>query len=442
MNTFPFPGGVHPPDYKEPTSTELIEVAEPPQEAVIHLLQHTGAPAAPLVKVKDEVRTGQQIGHSDSFITASVHSSITGTVVAVEPRPHPVYGESKAVVVANSGFDMIDYKPMNRNWQDLQPADIISYIRQAGVVGLGGAAFPTHLKLTPPPDKKIDVLLINGAECEPFLTSDDRLMRERAEEVVEGIRILKRATGATQVIVVIEDNKQLSISSMTQALRKLEDSLNPISLCVIPTRYPQGSEKQMIYSVTGKEVPSGGLPVDIGVIVQNVGTAFAVFEAVVRNKPLYERVVTVTGDCVENPGNFVVRIGTPFRQLVETAGGLSKEPVKIISGGPMMGIAQYTLESAVVKGTSGIVLMSAEMAKVYEPSNCIRCGFCISHCPQQLMPQMIMKLATKEKWTEIKYQYNLMDCMECGCCAYSCPAKIPLVQWIKLAKYKTRMLKI
>jgi electron transport complex protein RnfC len=442
MNTFPFHGGVHPPDYKEATSTELIEVPEPPKEAVIHLMQHIGAPAAPLVKLKDEVRTGQKIGQSDSFVTASIHSSITGTVIAIEPRPHPVFGDSKAVVVSSSGYDMLDYKPTNRNWQDMKPAEIVNAIQQAGIVGLGGAAFPTHIKLSPPAGKKIDVLLINGAECEPFLTSDDRLMRERAEDVVEGIRILKRATAATEVVIAVEDNKQLSISSLKQALLKLEESLNPIRLCVIKTKYPQGSEKQLIYSVIGKEVPSGGLPVDIGVVVQNVGTAFAVYEAVVKSKPLYERIVTVTGDCVENPGNFLIRIGTSYRELVESAGGLCKEPVKILSGGPMMGIAQYTLDSPVIKGTSGIVLMSAEMAKINEPSNCIRCGFCIKQCPQQLMPQMLMKLAKKEKWSTIKYEYNLMDCMECGCCAYSCPSRIPLVQWIKLAKFKTRMLKI
>lgn len=437
-----FSGGVHPPENKEETATEYIETLDTPTEVVIPLSQHLGAPATPLVKPGDEVRTGQKIGQSDAFITAAVHSSITGTVKAIENRPHPVFGESQAVIIEGNGMDMLDYKKVNQDWTQMKPAEIVALVKEAGIVGMGGAAFPTHIKLTPPKGKKIETLLINGAECEPFLTSDDRVMRERAAEMLEGIRILKRAVAATEVVIAIEDNKPLSINTVEKALKELEGSHIPIKLQVLKTRYPQGSEKQLIYAITGREVPSGGLPADVGVLVQNVGTAFAVYEAVLKGKPLYERVVTVTGDCVEKPGNFQVRIGVPFRNMVEAAGGLKKEPVKVISGGPMMGIAQFTLDTPIIKGTSGILLLSEEATQEFEPENCIRCSFCIKHCPQRLMPQMLAKLAKKEKWAEAKYQYNLMDCMECGCCTYICPAGIPLVQWIKLAKFKTRMLKI
>lgn len=442
MNICVFPGGVHPPESKSLTDTEYIEILEAPEEVIIPLSQHLGAPAAPLVKVKDEVRTGQKIGSASSFISADVHSSITGTVTAIETKPHPVFGDAAAVIIKGNRIDMLDYKPVNRDWRGMKPVEISGLVKDAGIVGMGGAAFPTHVKLMPPKGKEVETLIINGAECEPYLTSDDRLMRERSEEMLEGIRILKRAVAANQVVIAIEDNKHLAINAVEKALAKLEESHNPLKLQVLKTRYPQGSEKQLIYAVTGREVPSGGLPVDVGVVVQNSSTAYAVFEAVVKGKPLYERVVTVTGDCVAKPGNYQARIGITYRMLVEAAGGLTKEPAKVISGGPMMGIAQYTLDVPVIKGTSGIILLSAEKVESFEPENCIRCSFCIKHCPQKLMPQMLTKLAKSEKWSEAKYNYNLMDCMECGCCTYVCPARIPLVQWIKLAKYKTRMLKI
>jgi len=442
--TYTFPGGIHPPEHKELTTTEYIEVLDPPMEAAIPLSQHLGAPATPLVKLKDEVRTGQKIAHASSFITAAVHSSITGKVISIEPRPHPVFGVSPAIIIKGSGIDMLDYKPPNRDWRELKPKEIIAIVKEAGIVGMGGATFPTHVKLSPPKGKKVEVLIINGAECEPYLTSDDRLMRERADEMIEGVRILKRATAAIEVLVAIEDNKPLSIKSIKQALSRQEETHTPIKLEVMKTRYPQGSEKQLIYTITGKEVPSGGLPVDVGVVVQNASTAYAVYEAVVKGKPLYERIVTVTGDCVNKPGNFQARVGTPFRTLLEAAGGIKEgvEIGKVISGGPMMGIAQYTLDSPVIKGTSGIVIFSREAVDEFEPQDCIRCSFCIKHCPQSLMPTMLVKLAKAEKWSEAKYEFNLMDCMECGSCTYVCPARIQLVQWIKLAKFRTRMFKI
>lgn len=441
MKATAFHGGVHPPDHKEPTQTESIKVLDIPKKVIVPLSMHTGAPAEPLVKVKDEVRTGQKIGQTDAFITAQVHSPITGKVTAIENTPHPVSGQATAVVIEGDGNDIPYYKATNRRWEEMKSEEIIGLVKEAGIVGLGGAAFPTHVKLKPPPGKRVEILIINGAECEPYLTSDDRVMQERTNDLLEGIRILKRATGATEVILAIEDNKHLANKAIDRAMEE-SPAKEVVSKQVLKTHYPQGSEKQLIQAITGREVPSGGLPIDVGVVVQNVGTAVAVFEAVTLGKPLIERVVTVTGDAIKEPSNFLVRIGTPFKKLVEAAGGFVEKPAKIIMGGPMMGIAQYTLDAPVIKGTSGILALKEESTLVPEPENCIRCSFCIKACPQRLMPQVLAKLAKKEMWSKMKYEYNMLDCIECGCCTYTCPARIPLVQWIRLGKFKTRMLKI
>jgi len=357
MSKVRFHGGVHPPEMKELTQTEYIEKMDVPKRVVVPLSMHTGAPATPLVKVKDEVKTGQIIGKSDAFITAYVHSPITGVVKAIEPSPHPVVGQATAVVIEGDGIDIPDYSPPNKKWEEMDPKEIISLIKEAGIVGLGGAAFPTHVKLSPPPGKKVEMLIINGAECEPYLTSDDRIMQERTKDLIEGIRILKRACSATEVVLAVEDNKHLAIKALEKELSN-SPAKEVIKLEVLKTRYPQGSEKQLIQAITQKEVPSGGLPIDVGVVVQNVGTAVAVFEAVTLGKPLIERVVTVTGDAIKNPGNFLVRIGTPFKDLIEKAGGFVEKPAKVIMGGPMMGIAQYSIDVPVVKGTSGILAHS------------------------------------------------------------------------------------
>ncbi len=441
MSRARFYGGVHPPEMKELTQTEYIEKMDVPKRVVVPLSMHTGAPATPLVKVKDEVKTGQIIGKSNAFITAYVHSPITGVVKAIEPSPHPVVGQATAVIIEGDGVDIPDYSPPNKKWEEMDPKEIISLIKEAGIVGLGGAAFPTHVKLSPPPGKKVEMLIINGAECEPYLTSDDRIMQERTKDLIEGIRILKRACGATEVVLAVEDNKHLAIKALEKELSN-SPAKGVIKLEVLKTRYPQGSEKQLIQAITQKEVPSGGLPIDVGVVVQNVGTAVAVFEAVTLGKPLIERVVTVTGDAVKNPGNFLVRIGTPFKDLIEKAGGFVEKPAKVIMGGPMMGIAQYSIDVPVVKGTSGILALKKESVEIHEPYPCIKCSFCIKACPQKLMPQILAKLAKKEMWSKMKYEYHLMDCIECGCCTYVCPAKIPIVQWIRLGKFKTRLLKI
>ena len=311
-----FPGGIHPPENKETTETNYIVRLDPPKRVVVPMSMHTGEPAKPLVKAGDQVRTGQKIGQAESFITAAVHSPITGTVKAVENTPHPVTGQGLAVIIEGDGVDVIDYKMPLRKWEEMQASEIIEMVKEAGIVGLGGAAFPTHVKLSPPPGKKVEILIINGAECEPYLTSDDRVMNERVFEMLEGIRILKRATGALEVILALEDNKHLADKAIDRALQD-SPAKEVVEKRILKTHYPQGSEKQLIQALTGREVPSGGLPVDVGVVVQNVGTAVAVYEAVSEGKPLIERVVTVTGDCVKSPGNFLVRIGISFKDLVE-----------------------------------------------------------------------------------------------------------------------------
>jgi electron transport complex protein RnfC len=441
MSTTAFFGGVHPDGCKDLTQTEYIETAAIPARVVVPLSQHTGAPATPLVQVKSRVRTGQKIGHADSFITAAIHSPVTGTVAAIEDAPHPVLGVGQAFIIDRDENEILDLKPPNRRWDEMTPQEIVEIVREAGIVGLGGAAFPTHVKLTPPNKKTVECLLINGAECEPYLTSDERLMIEQAAELLEGIRILKRATGATEVVLALEDNKHLANKAIDTALAE-SSAKEVITKKILKTQYPQGSEKQLIQAVTGRQVPSGGLPVDVGVVVQNVGTAIAVYEAVVKGKPLIERVVTVTGDGVNNPGNFLVRIGTSFESLIESAGGFKGEPEKILMGGPMMGITQYTTDVPIIKGTSGILVLTKESAKSHEAGNCIRCSFCIKACPQRLLPQTLAKLAKGEKWFKMKYEYNMLDCIECGCCTYGCPAKIPIVQWIRLGKFRARMLNI
>ncbi len=436
-----FYGGVHPHDSKEYTQTEYIEKLPVPKRVTVPMSQHIGAPGKPLVAKGDKVRTGQKIGHNDSFITAAVHSPVTGDVAGIEDIIHPTMGVGQGIIIDTDENEILDYSPVNRSWTAMEPGEIVSMVKDAGIVGLGGAAFPTHVKLSPPKGKVVEILIINGAECEPFLTADDRLMMERSQDLLEGIRVLKRATGATEVFLTLEDNKHLAEKAINRALEE-----NParefLQLKILKTMYPQGSEKQLIQAVTGRQVPSGGLPVDVGVVVHNVGTAVAVFEAVTLGKPLYERIVTVSGLGVEKPGNFLVRIGTSFRELIEAAGGLKGTPAKVLMGGPMMGIAQHSLDVPVIKGTSGILVLTADEIPESQEEPCIRCSFCIKACPQRLMPQYLAKLAKKEEWFKMKYEYNMMDCMECGCCTYACPAHIPLVQWIRLGKFKTRMLKI
>jgi electron transport complex protein RnfC len=426
-----FPGGIHP-DYNKTSTTNKATVkAALPATVVVPLHQHTGAPCEPLVKVGDEVKAGQKIGDTGAFVAAPVHASISGKVVAIEPRPHPALGQAMAVVIESDGRDELDpgIRPAG-SIADLSRDDIRKVIREAGIVGMGGAAFPTAVKVAPPPSKKIDSLMLNGAECEPYLTADHRLMLEQPGEIIYGLLALMKACGAERGFLAVEDNKLDAVEALKGAL---SGAGGAAKIILLHTKYPQGSEKHLIKACLGREVPSGGLPLDVGVVVNNVGTAAAVARAIRQGTPLYERVLTVTGGAVANPQNLLVRIGATFRDLIEQCGGFSRPPGKVINGGPMMGIAQPTLDVPVIKGTSGILCMARDEVVRDEPEACLKCGRCIEACPMNLMPLWIAAYAERGRHADAE-RYDALDCVECGACAYVCPSRRPLVQAIRLAK--------
>lgn len=431
-----FRGGIHLPEFKELAEEKPIEIMPAPKQVVIPLSQHTGAPAKPIVNVGDEVKAGTLIAEPVGMISAPVHSSIAGKVKAIEPWVHPVLPvPTKSIIIEAGEEDELDpeIKPRSDNEiEELKPDDIREIIRSAGIVGLGGAAFPTSVKVTPPKDAKIDTLIINGAECEPFLTADDRLMREKPEGIINGARILAKVLGLKRAFIAIEHNKPEAIRVMTETARSVWPEAEVLT---VKTKYPQGAEKQLISAILKREVPAGGLPFMVGVVVQNAGTAFAVWEAVAKRKPLYERVVTVTGPGIAEPKNLLVRIGTLAADVISHCGGLRPDATKFISGGPMMGIAQASLEVPVIKGTSGMLFLdgSKSLFKVREESSCIRCGHCVGICPMKLVPAEIARMAEYEKLEDAE-KWGILDCMECGACAFVCPAGRRLVQWIKYGK--------
>lgn len=430
MTAKTFAGGVHPDYSKSPTAGKPVVRAAPPKTVVIPLHQHTGAPCEALVKAGDEVSLGQKIGDVAAFVSAPVHASVSGKVTAVEPRPHPALGVSLAVVIDSDGQDRLDPDIKSAGGlETLDAAALRKVIREAGIVGMGGAAFPTAVKVSPPPNKKIDTLLLNGAECEPYLTADHRVMLEQAEEVVYGLRVLMKACGAERGLIAVEDNKPDAIEELRGAVGGSPD----LEIAVLHTKYPQGSEKHLLKACLGREVPSGGLPLDVGVVVNNVATSVAVARAVRAGTPLYERVLTVTGSAVANPQNLLVRVGASFADLIEQCGGFAKPIGKVINGGPMMGIAQSSLDVPVTKGTSGILCLSRGEVVRDEPQACLKCGRCIDACPMHLMPLWIAAYAERGHHAEAE-RYSALDCIECGCCSFVCPARRPLVQAIRLAK--------
>jgi len=439
-------GGIHPLEEKNTKDLPIRQATEPKQ-VVIPLQQHTGVPCQPLVKIGDQVNVGQKIGDINAFISAPVHSSVSGKVVAIEPRAHPLGPTVLSIVIESDGKNLVDENVRPKgNLDSLTPAQIKDAVREAGIVGLGGAAFPTAVKLFPPEGKKIDTLLLNGAECEPYLTADYRLMVERAEEIIYGMKLLMKALNVQQGIIGIEDNKPQAIKTMITQIKKSDSTdynlrnqeLKKIRVISLKTKYPQGSEKHLIKVMLDREVPSGGLPLDIGVVVNNVGTAFAVYEAVVTGLPLIKRTVTISGDGVKEPGNLEVKIGTLFQEVIDQCGGLNGKVEKVIMGGPLMGLAQYTTEVPIIKGTTGILLLKD--SGIIESQPCIRCGRCIDVCPMYLMPTMYALLVEHKKWEETE-KYSIVDCIECGCCAYVCPSKIPLVHYIKYGKAELLALK-
>lgn len=424
-----FPRGVHPQENKEATRDKSIVVLPPPEKVVIPLHQHFGAPAQPLVKKGDEVFLGQKIGEARGLFSANVHASVSGKVLTVEDSNHPSGYPVLAVTIANDGQDRLwpELNPVTHPFS-LSPDEIRNRVKEAGVVGLGGAAFPTAVKLTPPPDKPIDVLIINGCECEPMLTADFRLMLESPLEIWRGAELARTAVGASRIIAGLEDNKIEAAHALAQHLDGW-----PGEVRLLKTKYPQGAEKNLIYALLGREVPRGGLPFDVGVVVQNVGTAKAIWEAVASGKPLYERVITVAGEGIREPKNLLVRVGTLFSEAVAFCGGLKENANILIMGGPMMGIAQWSLDIPIIKGTSGLLAWRHKPLKREYP--CIRCGRCVEHCPMGLEPTWIAKLVQFEKWAEAE-KWGVLDCVECGCCQYVCPSKITLVHWMRVGKNK------
>lgn len=426
-----FNGGVHPPDRKEATRDLAIAEAPLPARAAVLMAQHIGAPCRPTVAVGDRVRTGQCVGAPHGFISAPVHASITGTVLAIEDRPSPVTGaRTPAVVIERdpaAGDTWAERTNLDQDVTALTPEIIRERVLNAGLVGLGGATFPTHVKLSPPPDKPIDTVILNGAECEPYLNCDNRLMIEEAASVAAGLRYILRALNCPRGIVALEDNKP----EAARALREALGADAAIELRALPVKYPQGAEHQLIKALLDREVPwRGGLPMAVGVVVQNVATAHAVYEAVRFLRPVTRRVVTVTGDGIERPGNYRVRIGTPVADLLAHC-GLRPGARKLVLGGPMMGIAQRTAEVPVTKGTSGVLVLTEIAADSFGP--CIRCGRCVRACPYGLTPAEISR-AVERMNIDLATEWNLLECKECGCCTFVCPAKRPIVQQVKLGK--------
>ncbi|MFO7812342.1 MAG: electron transport complex subunit RsxC [Pelovirga sp.] len=423
-----FPGGIHPPDNKATTATKAIVDCPLADELIVPMQQHIGAPAECCVTVGQQVAKGEQIGSAVGPVSVPIHAPTSGEVIAFEPRPHPVGRNLPAVVIRPDGDERWHEGLQQHEPDSLTPDELRQLLQQAGIVGLGGATFPTHIKLSPPADRPISALIINGVECEPYLTGDHRLMLEAGPTIVDGILILGKILGVDRVILAIENNKPDAIAAMSKLCAD-----TPIQVQPLPVKYPQGAEKQLIEAITGRQVPSGKLPMDCGAVVQNVGTAAAVSAAVRQGRPLVERITTVTGAGIRIPKNLRVVIGTPLAHLIEQCGGFSDDPGKIILGGPMMGNSQISPEVPVIRGTSGLLVLRHQDITIKKPGPCIRCGQCVKVCPIHLQPTVIA-LCARLGLVERADSYNALDCIECGCCTYQCPATLPLVQSIREIK--------
>lgn len=428
MGLVTFKGGIHPPHAKKYTEHLAIENYLSPKIVEIPLRQHIGAPCEPIVKKGDVVKVGQKIGASEAYVSAHVHSSVSGTVIDVR-RQFTAYGFDMCVIIENDGLESIDDSVLaKKEYQSYRGEEIIAFIKEAGIVGMGGAGFPTHVKLLPPKEKIIDSIILNGAECEPYLTCDHRLMLEDSQSIVHGLQILMHALNVKNAYIGIENNKP-------DAIQKMNEACSNTSIKVVPlrTKYPQGAEKQLIYACTKKEVPSGGLPMDVGVVVNNIATAAAVSVLFKTGMPLIERVCTVTGGAIASPKNVRFKIGTPISELIDFAGGYKSTPGKIIFGGPMMGVAQISDQLPAMKNTSGILVFDELEAKIPKATLCIKCGKCVTVCPANLLPIQISAYALDHRYDKAE-SLNALDCIECGSCAFICPAKRPLLETIRVAK--------
>jgi len=425
-----FRHGVHPPEMKDATAALPIRRMPYPDEVVLPLRQHAGKPAKLVVRRGDEVIRGDVLAEADGFVSAPVHASATGRVEEIGLWPHPDGSMDTAVRIRVEKYSPQVTRPrMVPRWEHLNAEQIVAAVQAGGVVGLGGAAFPTHVKLAPPRDFKVETIILNGAECEPYLTTDHRIMVEHPDRVHLGARIMMRALGARKIVIGVERNKPDAIAAL-EALRPTDIDVTILPLTV---KYPQGAEKMLIQAVTGLEVPSGQLPVSLGVIVQNVGSAASIGEIFETGLPLLERIVTVTGNGIARPANLIVPIGTKLRDLVEACGGLTDDAAEIVFGGPMMGVAQSNLDVPIVKGTTGVVVLSMKDVNLSSAYPCIRCGSCLDACPVFLNPSMLADLARKGRYEEME-EANLLDCMLCGSCSFVCPSKIPLSQLFQASK--------
>lgn len=425
-----FRGGVHPFEHKEMTENLAFEVMPDPPTIIVPLSQHIGKQANPIVKKGSEVKAGSVIAEPQGFVSIPIHASVSGKVMNIHREANTSGYPKDAVIIQSNGtteiekFEVMDYKTVTSK-------EIIERVRLAGLVGQGGAAFPTFIKLSPPEGKKIDYVILNGCECEPYLTRDYRLMLEKAEDVVVGLSLIMKAVGVEKGIIGIEDNKPDAIFKLVEVTKRFPN----IKVEVLETKYPQGAEKMLIKACTGREVPPGKLPMDVGVIVQNIGTATAIYDAVVKGEPQLFAALTVTGKGVNNPKNLFVKVGTPIQEVLDYCGGVKDNAVKVIVGGPMMGVAQFDFSAPVMKATSGIVVLTKEEVQEHPETPCLKCGKCIEACPINLVPTRLSRFSQLEKFEEAE-ELNITSCMECGTCTFTCPANIPLVQWIRLGKQK------
>jgi len=432
-----FPRGVHPPERKELAEARLIEVIASPKKVAVPLLQHLGAPCEAVVKTRDMVETGDLLGSSEAFVSAPVHSPIAGKVIKAGVCTLP-NGRHVPTVPVKADGDQLEGDALwdailGGDWpteglDSHTPEAIIQAVRDAGIVGMGGAAFPTHVKLTRNDAKPIDTLLINGCECEPYLTADDQLMRQAPGPIIAGAKLAARAAGAERVIVGIETNKPDALAAIRSAAAG-----TGVEVMEVKTKYPQGGEKQLILATLGRTVPTGGLPLDIGVVVSNVASAAAIAGAVLRGRPLTHRVLTVTGKGIAEPKNLLVPIGITYGEILDACGGLTPDAVRVVAGGPMMGFSIGNLETPITKGSSGILALTRDEVRQAPETNCVRCGRCVDACPLNLVPTKIALASRHGDW-DLAKKYHAQACMECGCCALQCPASIPLVQLIRVGK--------
>lgn len=427
MGLLTFSGGIHPYDGKDLSKDKEIQEYLPKGDGVYPLSQHIGAPAVSLVKKGDRVLVGQKIAQAQGFVSANIHSGISGTVKTIEPRMTVNGTRVNAIVIENDGlFEEIDFSQNKKPLDQMYREDVKDAIKEAGIVGMGGAGFPTHIKLSPKNEDAIDTIIVNGAECEPYLTSDYRRMLENPEKIITGLQIVINLFDHAKGIIAIEDNKPDAIRILTDMTKNNED----ITVRAVKTKYPQGAERQLIFANTGRQIDSSMLPADAGCIVHNIDTVVAIYNAIIEGRPLYERIVTVTGDAVNDTGNFRVRLGTNAQELIDAVGGFNVEnPEKVISGGPMMGKALFSLDVPIVKGSSALLCFREDIVSAVEPSNCIRCGRCVEVCPGRVMPNKLADLASQGR-IDAFLEYDGMECCECGCCSFVCPAKRHLTQTI------------